>query len=112
MLLRDTKQCCGCLELFFVGEMEKKQAIWCLKCKSINLLMHFNRQNHAVKKHSKSAHALFITRLHHVMYACTVHTVGVFFCKILHTVKLHIVKTTLQYYRSPLVRPTIFFLKA
>ncbi len=40
MLLRDAKQCCSCKELFFVGEMEQKQAIWCLKRKSltINLL--------------------------------------------------------------------------
>ncbi len=30
MLLRDAKQCCGCLELSFVGEMEQKQAIWYL----------------------------------------------------------------------------------
>ncbi len=35
MLLRDAKQCCGCLELFFVGEIEQKQAIWCLKRNSL-----------------------------------------------------------------------------
>ncbi len=36
MLLRDAKQRCSCLELFFVGEMEQKQAI-CLKCKSLDI---------------------------------------------------------------------------
>ncbi len=41
MLLRDTKQCCSCLELFFVGEMEQKLAIWCLKRKSLNINLLF-----------------------------------------------------------------------
>ncbi len=44
MLLRDTKQCCSCLELFFIGEMEQKQAIWCLKCKSLNINLLFIEQ--------------------------------------------------------------------
>ncbi len=37
LLLRDAKQCCSCLELFFVGEMEQKQEIWSLKRKSLNI---------------------------------------------------------------------------
>ncbi len=37
MLLRDAKQCCGGLSLFCVGEMEQKQAIRCLKRKSLNI---------------------------------------------------------------------------
>ncbi len=37
MLLRDAKQCCGGLDIFFVGEMEQKQAIWCLKLKYLNI---------------------------------------------------------------------------
>ncbi len=41
MLLRDAKQCCSCLELFFVGEMEQKQAIWCIKRKSLNINLLF-----------------------------------------------------------------------
>ncbi len=41
MLLRDAKQCCSCLELFFVGEMEQKQAVWCLKHKSLNINLLF-----------------------------------------------------------------------
>ncbi len=35
------KKCCGCLELFFVGEIEQKQAIWCLKRKSLNINLLF-----------------------------------------------------------------------
>ncbi len=41
MLFRDVKQCCGCLELFVVGEIEQKQAIWCLKHKSLNINLLF-----------------------------------------------------------------------
>ncbi len=41
MLLRDAKQCCSCLELFSVDEMEQKQAIWCLKRKSLNINLLF-----------------------------------------------------------------------
>ncbi len=41
MLLRDAKQCCSCLGLFFVGEMEQKQALWCLKRKSLNINLLF-----------------------------------------------------------------------
>ncbi len=41
MLLRDAKHRCSCLELFFVGEMEQKQAIWCLKCKSLDISLLF-----------------------------------------------------------------------
>ncbi len=41
LLLRDAKQCCSCLELFFVAEMERKQAIWCLKRKSLNINLLF-----------------------------------------------------------------------
>ncbi len=41
MLLRDAKQCCSCLELFFVSEMQQKQAIWYLKCKSLNINLLF-----------------------------------------------------------------------
>ncbi len=37
MLLRDATQCYGCWEVFFVGEMQQKQAIWCLKRKSLNI---------------------------------------------------------------------------
>ncbi len=38
MLLRDAKQCCSCLEYFFVRE---KHAIWCLKRKSLNINLLF-----------------------------------------------------------------------
>ncbi len=41
MLLRDVKQCCSYLELFFVGKMAQKQAIWCLKRKSLNITLLF-----------------------------------------------------------------------
>ncbi len=41
LLLRDAKQCCSCLELFFVGEMAQKQAAWCLKRKSFNINLLF-----------------------------------------------------------------------
>ncbi len=41
VLLRDAKQCCSCLEFFFVGEMQQKLAIWCLKCKSLNINLLF-----------------------------------------------------------------------
>ncbi len=41
MLLRDAKHRCSCLELFFVGGMQQKQAIWCLKCKSLNINLLF-----------------------------------------------------------------------
>ncbi len=41
MLLRDAKQCCSCLEFFFVSEMEQKQGIWCLKHKSLNINLLF-----------------------------------------------------------------------
>ncbi len=41
MLRRDTKQRCGCLEYFFVGEIEQKQAIWCLKRKYLNINLLF-----------------------------------------------------------------------
>ncbi len=41
MLLRavsySNKQRCSSLEWFFVSEMEQKQAIWCLKCKSLDI---------------------------------------------------------------------------
>ncbi len=37
MLLKDAKHRCSCLELFFVGEIEQKQAIWCLKHKCLNI---------------------------------------------------------------------------
>ncbi len=40
MFLRDAKQCCGCLELFFC-EMEQKHAIWCLKRKPLNINLLF-----------------------------------------------------------------------
>ncbi len=41
-LLRDAKLFCGgCLELFLVGEIEQKQAIWCLKHKSLNINLLF-----------------------------------------------------------------------
>ncbi len=35
------KQWCSCLELYFVGEMEQKQAIWCLKRKFLNIILLF-----------------------------------------------------------------------
>ncbi len=41
MLLRDAKHRCSCFELFFVSEMEQKQAIWCLKCKSLDIRLLF-----------------------------------------------------------------------
>ncbi len=41
MLLSEAKQSSSCLELFFVGEMEQKQAIWCLKRKSLNIKLLF-----------------------------------------------------------------------
>ncbi len=41
MLLRDAKPRCSCLELFFVGEMQQKQAIWCIKCKSLDINLLF-----------------------------------------------------------------------
>ncbi len=41
MLLRDAEQCCSCLELFFVGETEQNQAIWCLNRKSLNINLLF-----------------------------------------------------------------------
>ncbi len=35
--------------LFFVGEMEQKQAIWCLKCKSLNInLLFFELLNYLI----------------------------------------------------------------
>ncbi len=37
MLLRDAKQCFSCLKLLFVGEIQQKQAIWCLKRKFLNI---------------------------------------------------------------------------
>ncbi len=41
-LLRDAKVCCDlCLELFFVGKIEQKQAILCLRCKSLIALLNF-----------------------------------------------------------------------
>ncbi len=41
-LLRDAKLFCGgCLELFLVGEIEQKQAILCLKRKSLNINLLF-----------------------------------------------------------------------
>ncbi len=41
MLLRDAKPRCSCLELFFVGEMQQKQAIWSIKCKSLDINLLF-----------------------------------------------------------------------
>ncbi len=41
MLLRDAKECCSCLELFFVGEMQQRQAIWCIKSKSLDINLIF-----------------------------------------------------------------------
>ncbi len=41
MLLRDAKQCCSCLELFFDGEMQQKVAILCIKCKSLDINLLF-----------------------------------------------------------------------
>ncbi len=37
----DSKHRCSCLELFFVGEMQQKQAIWCLKRKYLNINLLF-----------------------------------------------------------------------
>ncbi len=42
LLLRDAKQCCDLyLELFYVGKIEQKEAILCLKCKSLIALLNF-----------------------------------------------------------------------
>jgi len=41
MLLGEAKQCSSCLEKKIVGEMEQKQAIWCLKRKSLNVNLLF-----------------------------------------------------------------------
>ncbi len=117
MFLRDAKQHCSCLELFFVGEIEQKQAIWCLKHKSLNINLLFIELLYKINITFVIMHTscdLNHIKLYIYIYTSSrnvrVHSVGVLFgfCKILDNVKLHIVKTTITilsqmiYNRTPL----------
>ncbi len=50
MLLRHKTALWLCLEYFFVGEIEQKQEIWCLKRKSLNINFLFIELLHKINK--------------------------------------------------------------
>ncbi len=48
MLFRDTNSAVAVFGIIFVGEIEQKQAIWCLKRKSLNINLLFIELLHKI----------------------------------------------------------------